>query len=131
MSGGQKQRIAIARALIRTPEILLLDDATSALDSESERVVQETLDQASSGRTTIIVSHHLSTIMNADLIAFMEHGTVVEWGTHKELMARNGAYHDFTSTQVSVWVGETGAGQTSGGLIPPKFRISPLMFVAA
>lgn len=101
MSGGQKQRIAIARALIRNPRILLLDDATSALDSESERVVQMTLDKASQSRTTVIVSHRLSTIRNADVIAYMEGGTVVELGTHSELMDRKGAYYDFASTQVS------------------------------
>lgn len=101
MSGGQKQRIAIARALIRNPRILLLDDATSALDSESERIVQMTLDQASVSRTTVIVSHRLSTIKNADVIAYMEKGTVVELGTHHELMEKRGAYYDFASTQVS------------------------------
>ena len=115
MSGGQKQRIAIARALIRHPKILLLDDATSALDSESERIVQETLDQVSSSRTTIIVSHRLSTIKNTDVIAFMEHGTVTELGTHEELMAKEGAYYAFTSTQVyGGRVGEEGGGAEWG-----------------
>ncbi|KAJ7552066.1 hypothetical protein O6H91_06G040200 [Diphasiastrum complanatum] len=101
MSGGQKQRIAITRAIIKDPKILLLDEATSALDSKSEVIVQKALDRARVGRTTVIVAHRISTIRNADLIAVIEQGTVVELGNHEELLAKgsSGAYSAMISLQ--------------------------------
>ncbi|MFT3830413.1 MAG: ABC transporter ATP-binding protein [Opitutaceae bacterium] len=100
LSGGQRQRLAIARALVRDPRIIFLDEATSALDTESERLVQQAMEQLTTGRTTFVIAHRFSTIRHAHRIVVMKQGRAVEIGTHDELMARNGAYAALRRLQV-------------------------------
>ncbi|MFW5787631.1 MAG: ABC transporter ATP-binding protein [Halanaerobiales bacterium] len=99
LSGGQRQRISIARAFLKDPKILILDEATSSVDLETERLIQEAVDKVASGRTTFIIAHRLATIVNADMILFVENGKIKERGNHKELMACNGSYRRFYEMQ--------------------------------
>ena len=101
LSGGQRQRLALARALVKEPEILILDEATSALDSESEKLIQQALDQFQEGRTVIVVAHRLSTIANADQIIVLENGKIVERGTHQALVNQGNRYSRYWSLQSS------------------------------
>ena len=99
LSGGQRQRISIARALLRNPDLLIFDEATSALDTESERLLQATLDEVLRHRSAIVIAHRLSTVVNADCIVVLDHGRVVERGTHTQLMALNGRYAQLVALQ--------------------------------
>eukprot|EP00002_Diphylleia_rotans_P016681 TRINITY_DN3245_c0_g1_i4.p1 TRINITY_DN3245_c0_g1~~TRINITY_DN3245_c0_g1_i4.p1 ORF type:complete len:276 (-),score=49.37 TRINITY_DN3245_c0_g1_i4:270-1097(-) len=100
LSGGQKQRIAIARALLKNPRILLLDEATSALDSESEYLVQEALERLMQGRTVLVIAHRLSTVISSDQIAVVEDGSIVEIGTHQQLLSKSGHYYKLVNRQL-------------------------------
>ena len=99
LSGGQRQRLSIARAVLKNPPIMILDEATSALDTESEKLVQEALDNLMKNRTSIVIAHRLSTIKNADLICVFHEGEIVERGTHEELLSLNGIYTKLYSMQ--------------------------------
>jgi subfamily B ATP-binding cassette protein MsbA len=102
LSGGQRQRIAIARAILKDPPILILDEATSSLDAESERLVQEALDHVMEHRTTFVIAHRLSTILRADKILVLKDGAIVETGTHTSLLAQQGVYAQLYELQLRV-----------------------------
>ena len=101
LSGGQQQRLAIARAILKSPQILILDEATSNLDTESEQLIQQAMSSLLAGRTTFVIAHRLSTVRRADLILLMEEGRIVERGTHGQLMAAKGLYHDMVLRQMA------------------------------
>ena len=120
LSGGEKQRVAIARTMLKAPPILVLDEATSALDSFTEREIQSALERVSRGRTTIVIAHRLSTVVNADEILVLDKGVIAERGSHQELLARGGIYAALWSRQRA---GRRGAGDAAAGW-PGRGRIS-------
>jgi len=99
LSGGEKQRVAIARTILKRPPILLFDEATSSLDSKSERAILSALKEISQGHTSLVIAHRLSTVVDADRIVVLDHGRIVEQGSHDQLMAAGGYYSDLWSTQ--------------------------------
>src|SRR5258708_8458010 len=113
LSGGEKQRVAIARTMVKAPPILVLDEATSALDSFTEREIQSALERVSRGRTTIVIAHRLSTVINADEILVLDKGVIAERGSHQELLARGGIYAALWSRQRQVGAGQEGLRHAS------------------
>ena len=103
LSGGQRQRIAIARAILANPKILILDEATSNLDTESESYIQKSLENLMIGRTTLVIAHRLSTIRRADQILVIESGAIAEKGTHEDLIDRKGRYFELHTYQARIW----------------------------
>jgi len=108
LSGGERQRLAIARALLKDPPVLILDEATSSLDSESEREVQQALDRLIEGRTTLVIAHRLSTVRHADRLVVMDGGHIVETGTHEELLRVDGLYKRLYDIQFAWEEGKQG-----------------------
>ena len=113
LSGGEKQRVAIARTILKNPRILLFDEATSALDSLTEKEIQQALREVSANRTTLVIAHRLSTVVDADEIAVMEKGHIVERGTHSVLLARGGAY-------AAMWLKQQRAVALEEALVKPS-----------
>ncbi len=120
LSGGEKQRVAIARTILKGPPILLLDEATSALDSHTEKDIQDELDRVSRNRTTLVIAHRLSTIVDADEILVLDHGTIVERGTHHELLAQSGLYASMWNCQREAQMAREILAETEDGTIAPN-----------
>lgn len=119
LSGGEKQRISIARAILADPKILILDEATSSIDTETEILLQKGLNELLKGRTSFIIAHRLSTIKNADCIMYVDKGGILERGTHEELVAQEGAYYELYMSQYDFLTQEAAGGQ---GQMPLKFE---------
>ena len=119
LSGGEKQRIAIARLLLKAPDVVVLDEATAHLDSESELAVQQALGTALSGRTSIVIAHRLSTVREADQILVVDEGRIVERGTHAELLQAEGLYAELYQTQFAAQAGNDAGGDALAGTVPP------------
>ena len=132
LSGGQRQRVAIARAILANPRILVLDEATSSLDSESEALIQDGLRSLRQGRTTFVIAHRLSTIRSADQILVIEHGEIVERGTHAELMALGGRYRTLYDKQYKLEADRfINPGEDFTTPSPARRRRSPVADAAA
>lgn len=124
LSGGQRQRISIARALLRDPQILMMDEATSSLDSKSEVFVQKALDNLMKGRTTLVIAHRLSTVVDADQILFIEKGRITGSGTHQELFESHAMYREFAMQQLRI--GEDAqAGELPEPASEPALNLPP------
>jgi ATP-binding cassette subfamily B protein len=123
LSGGEKQRVAIARTILKAPPILVLDEATSALDSFTEREIQDALDSVSRGRTTLVIAHRLSTVVNADEIIVLDQGVIVERGTHPELLAAHGTYAAMWNRQREVDAARD-ALRRAAEAEPPSVRVA-------
>jgi ATP-binding cassette subfamily B protein/subfamily B ATP-binding cassette protein MsbA len=127
LSGGQRQRLAIARAVLADPKLLILDEATSNLDTDSERLIQQSLAQLMQGRTCFVIAHRLSTISRADLIVVIQSGRIIQTGTHSELMSKGGKYRTMVEQQIRMTLGDitssspTGANSDGDADIPSPF----------
>jgi ATP-binding cassette subfamily B protein/subfamily B ATP-binding cassette protein MsbA len=113
LSGGQRQRLAIARAILADPKLLILDEATSNLDTDSEQLIQQSLATLMHGRTSIVIAHRLSTIAGANLIVVVENGLISQTGTHAELMEKGGKYRAMVKLQIHMTLGRMAPGQNS------------------
>jgi ATP-binding cassette subfamily B protein len=122
LSGGEKQRVAIARTILKAPPVLVLDEATSALDSFTEREIQDALERISKGRTTLVIAHRLSTVVNADEIIVLEKGMIAERGTHQALLAQDGIYAAMWNRQHEVMAAEEVLRRAAAAEAPPVSR---------